>query len=74
MSRILQDYCPDSQKYGQDVLPLRQSKPEIPIEELLEATKPMKPFPWDKETDTSVGGALADFLDILHEIIAFFFK
>ncbi|KAI4331058.1 hypothetical protein MLD38_029283 [Melastoma candidum] len=69
-----EDYCPDSREYGQDLLPLKRSKPEITIEELLEATKPMKPFPWDKETDTSVGGTLADILDSLLDIITSIFK
>ena len=35
----------------------------MPIEYLLEATEPMEPFPWDKETDMSVGGALSDLID-----------
>ncbi|KAL2547860.1 Beta-amylase 5 [Forsythia ovata] len=46
-----------------DVAPLQRSKPKIPIDELLEATKPIKSFPWDEETDMSVGGTLADYLD-----------
>ncbi|KAK4437324.1 Beta-amylase [Sesamum alatum] len=56
-----QDYCRDMT----DFAPLSRSKPKIPVHELLEATKPIKPFPWDRETDMSVGGALADYLDNL---------
>lgn len=48
-----------------DVPSLRRSKEKIPIEKLLEATKPIKAVPWDRETDMSVGGILADYLDNL---------
>ncbi|XP_041005431.1 beta-amylase-like [Juglans microcarpa x Juglans regia] len=58
-----QDYCPDQGKYNHHIGPLERSKPEMTIEDLLEATEPMEPFPWDKETDMSVGGALANLLD-----------
>ncbi|CAA3027576.1 beta-amylase isoform X2 [Olea europaea subsp. europaea] len=54
-----QNYSPEVT----DVAPLQRSKPKIPIDELLEATKPIKPFPWDEETDMSVGSTLADYLD-----------
>ncbi|KAM7498255.1 hypothetical protein LguiA_022669 [Lonicera macranthoides] len=57
-----QNYCPDVRKYS-TVVALERSKPKIPIRELLEATEPITPFPWDEETDMSVGGALADYLD-----------
>nr|XP_048328173.1 beta-amylase [Ziziphus jujuba var. spinosa] len=57
-----QDYCPDPEKYNHHVVPLERSKPKIPIEELLEATKPEDPFPWNKETDMSVGGGLIAIL------------
>lgn len=63
-------HCHSSQDYSReitDLAPLQRSKPKIPIDELLEATKPIKPFPWDKETDMSVGGALADYLDNLFD-------
>lgn len=69
-----QECCPDPGKYGQEVGPLGRSKPRIPIEELMEATKPMQPFPWDEKTDMSVGGAFADFMDSLIEKIAHVFK
>ncbi|KAL9259121.1 Beta-amylase-like protein [Drosera capensis] len=60
-----QEYCSDPEKYQGHVLPLEPSKPKIPIEELLEAAKPVQPFPFDDETDMSVGGALADLIDNL---------
>ncbi|KAE8075763.1 hypothetical protein FH972_014451 [Carpinus fangiana] len=63
-----QDYCPDPEKYSHHIGPLEQSKPKITIEDLLEATEPMEPFPWDKETDMSVGGALANFIDKIFSI------
>lgn len=37
-----------------DLTPLEESKPKIPIDELLEATIPMEPFKWDEKTDTPV--------------------
>ncbi|KAL0328239.1 UNVERIFIED_CONTAM: Beta-amylase [Sesamum calycinum] len=56
-----QDYCRDVT----DFAPLPRSKPKIPMDEFLEATKPIKPLPWNRETDMSVGGVLADYLDNL---------
>ncbi|CAK9161358.1 unnamed protein product [Ilex paraguariensis] len=67
------DYCPDPQNYSK-VVPLERSKPKIPIEELLEATEPIKPFPWDNETDMSVGGALADYVDSFLDKVFFWSK
>lgn len=49
---------------------LQRSKPKIPIEEILEATKPVEPFRWKEETDMSVGGALADYLDNLFDKVS----
>ncbi|KAF8410943.1 hypothetical protein HHK36_003480 [Tetracentron sinense] len=69
-----QDFCPDPQKYYNPLVPLQRSKPKIPIEDLLEATKPMKPFTFDAETDMSVGGALADWLDNVIDKITSIFK
>ncbi|KAL8153057.1 hypothetical protein V2J09_010817 [Rumex salicifolius] len=60
-----QEYCPDPAKYNSPIDPLEESKPKIPIQVLLEATQPEDPFPFDKETDMSVGGALADLIDHL---------
>ncbi|XP_073108432.1 beta-amylase [Elaeis guineensis] len=58
-----QDYCPDPSKYFKPIKPMERSKPKIPIEVILEATEPMKPFPFDPVTDMSVGGDFADFVD-----------
>ncbi|KAF5945022.1 hypothetical protein HYC85_015250 [Camellia sinensis] len=69
-----QDFCEDPRKYNNHVGPLERSKPRIPIEDLLEATEPMEPYPFDKETDMSVGGALADLLDNLIAKITSIFK
>ncbi|KAI8011500.1 Beta-amylase [Camellia lanceoleosa] len=69
-----QDFCEDSRKYNNHVGPLERSKPRIPIEDLLEATEPMEPYPFDKETDMNVGGALADLLDNLIAKITSIFK
>jgi len=43
--------------------PLERSAPEIPMERLLEATAPAPAFPFDAETDMSVGGGLAEAID-----------
>ncbi|KAL7086787.1 hypothetical protein ACP275_13G023200 [Erythranthe tilingii] len=51
-----QEYCREMT----DLPSLERSKPKIPIEKLLEATKPIDTFPWDGETDMSVDGALDD--------------
>ena len=60
----MQDYCPDPEKYNHYMYPLKRSNPRIPMEVLLEATKPVKPFPWDKETDMKIG--------LLHKLVAVF--
>lgn len=52
-----QDYCPDPSKYGHEIGPLERSNPQIPIDDIIDATKPMKPFPWNKQTDMPVDGA-----------------
>ncbi|GLT58632.1 hypothetical protein SLA2020_315060 [Shorea laevis] len=49
-----QEYCPDPKMYNHEIGPLEPSGPKLVMEELLEATKPMEPFPWDKETDMRV--------------------
>nr|GLL22978.1 beta-amylase-like [Ipomoea trifida] len=61
------DYCPEYVK----PTPLKRSNPEISIDELVEATKPTKPFKWDGQTDMSVGGALADLVDNLLQNLFF---
>ncbi|XP_017258601.1 beta-amylase isoform X2 [Daucus carota subsp. sativus] len=67
-----QDYCPDLRKYGK-VVPLERSKPKVPTEDLLKASETIQPFPFDKETDMSVGGPIADYWDGLVEKIASIF-
>ena len=52
----LQDYREDPQDYNHGIPPLKRSKPNIPVDVLLEATKPIQPFPWDSETDLKVDG------------------
>ncbi|CAO2813014.1 unnamed protein product [Amaranthus hypochondriacus] len=49
-----QEYCPNPENYGRQVVPLEQSKPKIPLDVLLEATKPMEPLPFNNETDMKV--------------------
>ncbi|KAL4573020.1 hypothetical protein LXL04_019813 [Taraxacum kok-saghyz] len=62
-----QAYCPDLRKYS-TVVPLERSKPNIPIEELLEASERLEPFSFDDQTDMSVGGPIDDFIDGLFNI------
>ncbi|QCE09577.1 beta-amylase [Vigna unguiculata] len=58
------DYCPEPERYYHFTKPMERSKPRIPLELLLEATKPLGSYPWLKETDLSV---LTGFL---HYILA----
>lgn len=67
----LKAYTPDQRKYT-TVVPLERSKPEVPIEELLKATEMLEPFPFNDQTDMSVGGALNDFIDGILNMIPFF--
>lgn len=53
---------------------MERSKAKMPIEDLQQASDPVKPFPFDKETDMSVGGALADYWDTLVEKITSILK
>ncbi|PIA58469.1 hypothetical protein AQUCO_00500422v1 [Aquilegia coerulea] len=69
-----QDYCPDPEQYYNPLVPLERSKPPISIEVLLEATKPMEPFPFDRETDMSVRGAWADLFDNVIDKFTSLFK
>lgn len=56
-------------------MPLEKSKPKIQIQDLLEATKPMEPFPFDKQTDMSVdSSSLSDLLGGLISRITSMFK
>lgn len=66
-----QAYNADPRTYS-SVVPLERSKPEIPIEELLKASEWLEPFPFDDQTDMSVGGKLNDFIDGLLNMIPFF--
>ncbi|CAI8614496.1 unnamed protein product [Vicia faba] len=45
------DYREDPQDYNHGIPPLKRSEPNIPVDVLLEATKPIHLFPWDSETD-----------------------
>nr|CAD1819280.1 unnamed protein product [Ananas comosus var. bracteatus] len=54
---------PRSTEVLQTIKPLERSKPQIPIEKILEASEMLKPYPFDPETDMSVGGDIADFID-----------
>ncbi|KAE8645749.1 beta-amylase isoform X1 [Cucumis sativus] len=58
-----QGYCPNPEDYNCYVVPLNQSKEKISMEALLEATEPLEPFSWDKETDTPIGGPFVDFFN-----------
>ncbi|KAL1362894.1 hypothetical protein AAHE18_03G112700 [Arachis hypogaea] len=51
-----QDYVEDPNQYNHVIIPLKPSGPKIPLEKILEATKPIPPFPWDSETDMKVDG------------------
>ncbi|KAF6169302.1 hypothetical protein GIB67_013732 [Kingdonia uniflora] len=70
-----QNYCPDPNNYFHPVGSLERSKPTIPIEDLLEATKPMEPFPFDPETDMSVSWAfVVEWLDSVRNKIVSIFR
>lgn len=71
MYKFFQEYAPDPQKYT-TVVRLERSRPEMPIDELLKATEMLEPFPFDDQTDMSVGGALNDLIDGFLNIIPFF--
>ncbi|XP_022135924.1 beta-amylase-like isoform X2 [Momordica charantia] len=58
-----QGYCPNPKDYNCYVVPLEQSKEKISMEEILEATEPLEPFSWDKETDVPIGGPFVDFFN-----------
>ncbi|KAL2921875.1 Beta-amylase [Bienertia sinuspersici] len=49
-----QEYCQYPEKYGNSIEPLAQSRPRVLIDNLLDATTPTEPYPFDKETDMSV--------------------
>ena len=70
MNDFFQLHTSDQRNYT-TVVPLEWSKPEIPVEELLKATEMLEPFPFDDQTDISVGGALHDFIDGFLNMIPF---
>lgn len=53
----MQEYCPDVLTYhNSSIDPLGRSKPEIPMEVIMEATKQEEPLEFDAETDMDIGG------------------
>ncbi|WOL04907.1 beta-amylase-like isoform X4 [Canna indica] len=58
-----QDYCQDPWKFFKPITPLERSKAAMSIDEILDATEPMEPFPFNPRTDMSVGGIFADIVD-----------
>ena len=69
LSVCFQDYCPDPEKYFNLMKALERSKPKRSIENILEATKPMKPFASDADTKKTLGGDFADFADLAYDIL-----
>lgn len=74
-----QEFCPVPTKYYYPIVPLERSKPKFSVEELLEATEPVKPFSFDAETDMGIddedgtAGGLADFLGkLINKFISIF--
>ncbi|RDX77647.1 Beta-amylase, partial [Mucuna pruriens] len=67
------DYSPDPERYYHFTVPMEPSKTKIPLEVLLEATKPVKPYSWYKETDMKLGH-VTGFLDYIVAIIFRIFK
>ncbi|XP_052161186.1 beta-amylase-like [Oryza glaberrima] len=68
-----QDCCPDTARYGRPMRPLERSGPEVAIERLLDATAPEPPYPFDGETDMSVGGGLAELIDWVFDKVEWIF-
>ncbi|KOM43972.1 hypothetical protein LR48_Vigan05g157700 [Vigna angularis] len=62
------DYCSDPERYYHFTEPMERSKPRIPLEILLEATEPLEPYPWLKETDVT-RRVLAGFLHYILGIV-----
>ncbi|XP_062187614.1 beta-amylase-like [Phragmites australis] len=69
-----QEYCPDPDRYGRPIRPLERSAPEIPMDRLRESAAPAPPFPFDPETDMSVGGGLAEAVDWVVDKIEWLFS
>lgn len=68
-----QDYCRDPAQYLRPPKPLERSGPAIPMDQLLEATSPEVPYPFEPETDMSVGGDLAELMDWMFDKIEWIF-
>ncbi|GMJ13019.1 BETA-AMYLASE 5, beta-amylase 6 [Hibiscus trionum] len=60
-----QDYCADMGMYNHQIGPLERSKPKFAMEDLLDATKPIEPFPWGEETDMKID----DFEGVISNLI-----
>ncbi|EEF46659.1 Beta-amylase, putative [Ricinus communis] len=70
-----QDYVADAKKYDHELAPLQRSKAKILVDELLEATEGVAPFPWNTETDLPVDGASVGLLSrLLKKIKSIFFR
>ncbi|KAK1679918.1 hypothetical protein QYE76_040766 [Lolium multiflorum] len=68
-----QEYCPDPAQYFRPLKPLERSRPAIPMDRLLEATSPAAPYPFEAETDMSVGGDLAELIDWVFDKVEWIF-
>ncbi|KAK1324421.1 Beta-amylase [Acorus calamus] len=68
-----QAYNPDPNKYNKPIVPLKRSKPKIPISVLMEATEVIPPFQWNEETDMKVVEE-AESVGLLGWISSFIFK
>ncbi|XP_027341589.1 beta-amylase-like [Abrus precatorius] len=67
------DYCPDPEKYYHFTFPMERSGPRIPLEVLLEATRPVALYQWYKQTDMGLSD-VTGFLDYMVAIILRIFK
>ncbi|XP_020237820.1 beta-amylase [Cajanus cajan] len=68
------DHCPNRERYYHFTVPLERSKPRIPLELLLEATEPVEPYRWYKETDTTLNDDVTGFLYYVVSTILRIFK
>ena len=70
---LFQDYCADPAQYHRPLKPLERSRPAVPMDRLLDVTTPEAPYPFDPETDMSVGGDLAELIDRVFDKIEWIF-
>ncbi|VAH29300.1 unnamed protein product [Triticum turgidum subsp. durum] len=70
---VTSDYCADPAQYHRPLKPLERSRPAVPMDQLLDATSPEEPYPFDPETDMSVGGDLAELIDWAFDKIEWIF-